>query len=321
MTSPGWQVTTQFVLAGNEEIADYNGTGAGAPLMMTVRGVGGLPVAAVTPAEYGNSLTAVYYHHDVMGSTVAVTQGGSSGASEAYTYSDFGAPGAGSWATYRYAGYRYDNETGLYYVNARYYNPNLGRFLQTDPIGLSGGTNLYAYVGNDPINLFDPTGLACQVQNQGSQVPPEARAAIMDSVSASNAPSAIASDKVGGFHEEGGYWGKDISGNVVVIPAVPGKFADPSVVSKASIDIFNVADPSLAAKLVSIDGGWHVHPSGSVTVGDKLSQFIQPPSQADINNGNLPINIAVGARDSKVYFYNSSGQIGKPVKLNDLGGR
>jgi RHS repeat-associated protein len=160
VTSPGWQVTTQFVLAGNEEIADYNGTGAGAPLMMTVRGAGGLPVAAITPAEYGESLTAVYYHHDVMGSTVAVTQGGDSGASEAYTYSDFGAPGAGSWATYRYAGYRYDNETGLYYVNARYYNPNLGRFLQTDPIGLSGGRNLYAYVGNDPLDLVDPGGLA-----------------------------------------------------------------------------------------------------------------------------------------------------------------
>jgi RHS repeat-associated protein len=129
-------------------------------------GVGGLPVAAVTPAVDGATLTAVYYHHDVMGSTVAVTQGGDSGASEAYTYSDFGAPGAGTWATYRYAGYRYDSETGLYYVNARYYNPNLGRFLQTDPIGLQGGTNLYAYVGNDPINLIDSSGHCAELPSQ-----------------------------------------------------------------------------------------------------------------------------------------------------------
>jgi RHS repeat-associated protein len=164
VTSAGYVVTTQFVLAGGQEIADYSGTGVGAAISLTVRGVGGLPVAAVTPAVDGATLSAVYYHHDVQGSTVAVTQGGESGASEAYTYSDFGAPGAGSWATYRYAGYRYDNETGLYYVNARYYNPNLGRFLQTDPIGLSGGTNLYAYVGNDPINFFDPTGLCSQSQ-------------------------------------------------------------------------------------------------------------------------------------------------------------
>jgi RHS repeat-associated protein len=73
-------------------------------------------------------------------------------------------------ATYRYAGYRYDNETGLYYVNARYYNPNLGRFLQTDPIGLQGGTNLYAYVGDDPINLFDPMGLCSQTTQSASNL-------------------------------------------------------------------------------------------------------------------------------------------------------
>jgi RHS repeat-associated protein len=164
VANAGYAVTTQFVLAGGQEIADYayNGAGAGGPLSLTVRGVGGLPVAAITPAVDGATLTAVYYHHDVMGSTVAVTVAGTSGASEAYTYSDFGAPGAGTWATYRYAGYRYDNETGLYYVHARYYNPNLGRFLQTDPAGLQGGTNLYAYVGNDPINLIDPTGLSAQ---------------------------------------------------------------------------------------------------------------------------------------------------------------
>lgn len=47
-------------------------------------------------------------------------------------------------------------------VHARYYNPTLGRFLQTDPIDTQGGNNLYAYVGNDPINLADPTGLCAQ---------------------------------------------------------------------------------------------------------------------------------------------------------------
>jgi RHS repeat-associated protein len=55
-------------------------------------------------------------------------------------------------------GYRPDNETGLYFTGARYYSPTLGRFLQTDPIGLRGGANRYAYVGNDPINLLDPSG-------------------------------------------------------------------------------------------------------------------------------------------------------------------
>jgi hypothetical protein len=66
-----------------------------------------------------------------MGSTVAATVPGTSGAAMVFTYSEFGAPGAGSGLAYTYAGYRYDTETGLYYVNARYYNPKLGRFLQT----------------------------------------------------------------------------------------------------------------------------------------------------------------------------------------------
>jgi RHS repeat-associated protein len=50
-------------------------------------------------------------------------------------------------------------EAGLYYYKARMYQPGLGRFLQPDPIGYGGGANLYAYVGNDPINFVDPLGL------------------------------------------------------------------------------------------------------------------------------------------------------------------
>lgn len=62
----------------------------------------------------------------------------------------------------RYRGYVYDTETGLYYLNSRYYNPVWGRFINADNQITTGsdltGTNLFAYCGNNPVNRTDPTG-------------------------------------------------------------------------------------------------------------------------------------------------------------------
>jgi len=88
-----------------------------------------------------------------------------------YAYNAWGKPMGvtGSMATtlgaanpFRYRGYYYDAETGLYYLNSRYYNPNWGRFLNADSVfGKAGGLlthNLFAYCGNDPVMASDPSG-------------------------------------------------------------------------------------------------------------------------------------------------------------------
>jgi RHS repeat-associated protein len=59
---------------------------------------------------------------------------------------------------FRYTGQRLDPETGLYYYRARYYQPGIGQFLQTDPVGYKDNLNLYGYVGDDPTDKTDPTG-------------------------------------------------------------------------------------------------------------------------------------------------------------------
>jgi len=100
---------------------------------------------------------------DALGSTVALAD--SSGAiTTSYTYEPFGtttSTGASSTNSLQFTGRENDGAPGLYYYRARYYSPTFGRFIAEDPLGFPGGpdVNLYAYAGNNPVSLFDPSGL------------------------------------------------------------------------------------------------------------------------------------------------------------------
>ncbi len=79
-----------------------------------------------------------------------------------YRYTPFGSPRLkveSVYNPYQYTGRRLDDETGQYYYRARMYSAEQSRFTTQDPSGMQEGPNMYAYVGNNPVNKRDPSGM------------------------------------------------------------------------------------------------------------------------------------------------------------------
>ena len=110
-------------------------------------------------AQIGSGGTTSYLR-DGLNSAVAVTNS-SANITGSYDYAPYGTSvGTGTGTTaQQFTGRDNDGATGLYYYRARYYSPQMGRFISEDPIGLGGGTNYYAYVDGNPTSLTDPYGL------------------------------------------------------------------------------------------------------------------------------------------------------------------
>ncbi len=113
-------------------------------------------LAMIKPGE-----SAYYYHNDQLGTPQVLTDDSQAIAWKA-VYTPFGEAVPSIQAVenpFRFPGQYYDSETGLHYNYFRYYNPQTGRYITPDPIGLEGGINLFAYVAGNPLRWMDPRGL------------------------------------------------------------------------------------------------------------------------------------------------------------------
>jgi len=154
------------------EVVDSNGES-----VKFIHGEEDLRVAMISDSLY-------YFHQDDKMSITALTnQEGD--VVEYYSYSPYGELSVFSPIRelrassvkeniFLYTASEYDFESGLYYMRARHYSPELGRFLQRDPVSFRDGLNLYQYARSNPVNFVDPYGLTSCVKlgtGRGGQDP------------------------------------------------------------------------------------------------------------------------------------------------------
>lgn len=146
--TPSSGVSTNYVYDGQDVVKDINSDGS------TVEYLNGPGID--NKLRQTSSTGTLYFLQDHLGSIRALTDA-SGNVVESVNYDSFG-NGNSSLTRYGYTGREWDAEANLYYYRARWYDPQSGRFISEDPIGLDGGINLYAYVDNNPLRYFDPEG-------------------------------------------------------------------------------------------------------------------------------------------------------------------
>ena len=171
--------------------------------------------------------TDYYYRQNLQGDIIAILNTSGTKVVE-YTYNAWGevlgvtgslANTIGSINPFRYRGYYYDTETGFYYLQSRYYDPVVGRFLNADSVFDHGaehlGYNLYTYCANNYVNRKDPTGYFTPANVVG---------AVIGLIGGSVIGTAIAN-----YFNLGWPWRGLVIGSVSVVLTVVGWFAGPAV--------------------------------------------------------------------------------------------
>lgn len=187
-------------------------TSAGSPLREYVWLADTPVLLLVHAASPPNSPPAVYFIHADQIDTPRIVQDNQYRNRWAWDPDGFGQlppndnpQGLGSFTfNLRMPGQFFDAESGLFYNHFRDYDPQTGRYIESDPIGLAGGVNTYAYVGGDPLRYVDPRGLflgdpasygaVTEAVATATGVATATVAAIVGGVAAAVFPSSIAPD-------------------------------------------------------------------------------------------------------------------------------
>ena len=167
-TNNAWAETNEvhYVYAGMNVIQERNSNNVplvtytrGVDLSGTRQGAGGIGGLLARTDANGSA----YYHDDANGNVTALVNASGTVVAK-YLYDSFGNT-LGMWGslaagnTYRFSSKEMDARTGQYYYGYRWYDPNLQRWLNRNPIQEAGGINLYGFVGNNPIHKVDRLGL------------------------------------------------------------------------------------------------------------------------------------------------------------------
>ncbi len=147
-------VITRYVYDGKNIVLEYDGTNT--LLARYSHGDG-----SDQPLSVERGGQSFFYQADHQGSVTQITDAAGL-VVNSYEYDSYGRIELsieGIANPFTYTGREQDPESGLFYYRARYYDPEIGRFLSEDPLGFGGGdANLFRYVFNNPVNLVDPNG-------------------------------------------------------------------------------------------------------------------------------------------------------------------
>ena len=163
-------VVTNYYYNGSLLIGMTVGSGSSAKILRFSYDASGNAVAVYYSTDNGSTFNTYYYLRNAQNDIVKLIDNSGSTVVE-YCYDSWGKllSTSGSLAStlgknnpFRYRGYVYDEETGFYYLQSRYYNPEVGRFISSDVLLSTGqgvlGHNAYAYCLNNPVNREDSNG-------------------------------------------------------------------------------------------------------------------------------------------------------------------